>query len=106
MRLVRGSFTFEPTRATPTRVTLETTFAPRLRPRWAWRPSEAWTVHTLHGYVLRGMEARGRQIEWAQGADNRHAPGADPPGQPLQRLQGPEDPGSSQASLVPTGGPP
>jgi hypothetical protein len=58
MRLVDGSFTFEPIDATHTRVTLETTYAPRLRPRWAWRPSEAFTVHTLHGYVLRGMEGR------------------------------------------------
>src|SRR5439155_13260149 len=66
LRLVDGSFTFEPVDATHTRVTLETTYAPRLRPRWAWRPSEAFTVHTLHEYVLRGMEARGRRVEWAE----------------------------------------
>ena len=55
MRLVGGSFTFEPVDDTHTRVTLETTYVPHLSPRWCWRPFEQWTVHTLHGHVLHGI---------------------------------------------------
>jgi hypothetical protein len=55
MTLVGGGFELEPVGADRTRVTLWTTYRPHLGPRWCWRGLESYTVHTLHGHVLRGM---------------------------------------------------
>jgi hypothetical protein len=55
VRLIGGSFWFEPSGEAGTRVTLTTTYEPLLTPRWCWRPFEALAVHTLHGHVLNGM---------------------------------------------------
>jgi len=57
MTLYGGSFEFAPADAEQevTRVTLTTTYRPHLAPRWCWRPFERYTVHTLHGQVLRGI---------------------------------------------------
>jgi hypothetical protein len=91
MRLVGGSFTFEAVDDTHTRVTLETTYVPHLSPRWCWRPFEQWTVHKLHGHVLKGIavEASGpipiRQASASPAAGSResaaHAPSS-PAGDP------------------------
>jgi hypothetical protein len=80
MRLVGGSFTFEPVDDTHTRVTLETTYVPHLSPRWCWRPFEQWTVHKLHGHVLNGiaLEASGptpvRQASASPAVGSREPP--------------------------------
>ena len=57
MTLVDGAFDFAPLVSDPrqTRVTLTTTYRPHLSPRWCWRPFEAYTVHTLHRHVARGI---------------------------------------------------
>lgn len=54
--LTGGSFTFAPVDATHTRIELTTDYVPHLGPRFAWRPFEAYAVHTLHGHVIEGIE--------------------------------------------------
>lgn len=56
VELLGGSFTFEPIADGRCRVTLETTYRPRLGPRSVWRPAESLTMQTLHRHVLRGIE--------------------------------------------------
>ncbi|MEX0652814.1 MAG: hypothetical protein WD534_02190 [Phycisphaeraceae bacterium] len=58
VRLVRGSFDFEPAGAGRTQVTLSTEYQPLLTPRWYWRPLEQMSAHALHGHVLEGMSRR------------------------------------------------
>jgi len=53
--LLSGSFTFEPIDADRTRVTLASTYEPRLTPRFCWRWGEKIAFRTLHGYVLEGI---------------------------------------------------
>lgn len=56
VRLKSGSFAFEPAEGSGTLVTLTTSYEPLLTPRWCWRPFEHLAAHTLHGYVLEGIE--------------------------------------------------
>lgn len=55
VRLIDGSFDFEPLEGGRTRVTLTTRYQPQLEPRFAFLPAENLAVHTLHGHVLKGM---------------------------------------------------
>ena len=55
VRLVGGSFEFEPLPDGTTRVKLVTEYRPLLNPRWCWRPFERYAVHTLHEHVIEGM---------------------------------------------------
>ncbi len=55
LRLISGSFTFEPIDANHTRITLTSTYEPRLTPRFCWRWGEMIAFRTLHGYVLEGI---------------------------------------------------
>lgn len=66
VRLDSGSFEFGDAGAGHTRVTLNTTYEPLLAPRWVWRPFEAWAVHSLHDYVLQGMEHRAHELKRQQ----------------------------------------
>lgn len=56
VRLVGGSFEFEPLGPNATRVTLVTRYEPLILPRVLWRPVERLVVHTLHRHVLEGMQ--------------------------------------------------
>jgi hypothetical protein len=55
VKLLDGSFDFEPLPDGRTRVTLTTRYQPLLEPRFAFLPAEDLAVHTLHGHVLSGM---------------------------------------------------
>jgi hypothetical protein len=55
LRLTSGSFTFEPIDADHTRVTLTSTYEPKLTPRFCWRWGEKIAFRTLHNYVLEGI---------------------------------------------------
>jgi hypothetical protein len=55
VRLVGGSFRFEPIGPELTRIVLTTTYRPRLGPRLCWRWGEHLAVHLLHNHVLEGM---------------------------------------------------
>ena len=55
LRLISGSFTFEPIDDARTRVTLTSTYEPRLSPRFCWRWGEKIAFRTLHNYVLEGI---------------------------------------------------
>lgn len=55
VRLTSGSFTFEQIDPLHTRVTLTSTYEPRLTPRFCWRWGERIAFRTLHGYVLEGI---------------------------------------------------
>ncbi|MEM9414780.1 MAG: hypothetical protein AAGA29_04790 [Planctomycetota bacterium] len=67
IRLIDGSFRFEPTGSSATDVTLTTRYEPLLRPRALWRPIEHTVAHQLHGHVLEGMR---REIADRQYADS------------------------------------
>ena len=56
VKLTGGSFAFVSEGEGRTRVTLTTSYRPKLGPRWVWRPFEKLAVHTLHEYVLDGMK--------------------------------------------------
>jgi hypothetical protein len=56
VRLRGGSFAFEPAEGGGTLVTLTTTYEALLVPRWCWRPFERLAAHTMHGYVLEGID--------------------------------------------------
>jgi hypothetical protein len=58
IRLTDGSFAFQPVGDNQTQVALTTSYQPKLGPRWIWRPAEELAVHTLHRYVLEGMQQR------------------------------------------------
>jgi hypothetical protein len=58
VRLTTGSFDFTPITREQTRVSLTTSYQPKLGPRWLWRPAEALAVHTLHRHVLEGMREK------------------------------------------------
>ncbi len=55
LRLLSGSFVFEPLDVGLTRVTLTSTYEPRLTPRFCWRWGEQLAFRTLHTYVLEGI---------------------------------------------------
>lgn len=40
-----------------TEVELTTRYVARLRPRWLWRPVEAWIAHRFHRHILEAMRA-------------------------------------------------
>lgn len=63
VRLVGGSFALTPMTPSTTNVVLTTEYAPRLAPRFAWRPFEHYAVHTLHGHVLEGMRRKAEASE-------------------------------------------
>lgn len=56
VRLLSGSFRFEPLGATTTRLTLRTDYEALLRPRVCWAPFEEYVLRTLHEYILDGIE--------------------------------------------------
>jgi hypothetical protein len=58
VRLIGGSFHFEPLGPASTRVTLTTTYEPYLSPRFCWRPGERLAIHLLHRHVLEGMRLK------------------------------------------------
>lgn len=66
LRLLSGSFTFEPIDAGHTRVTLTSTYEPKLTPRFCWRWGEAIAFRTLHGYVLKGIALNTQKEEPAE----------------------------------------
>lgn len=61
LRLTSGSFTFEPIDADHTRITLTSTYEPKLTPRFCWRWGEQIAFRTLHGYVLEGIALNAQQ---------------------------------------------
>jgi hypothetical protein len=61
IRLMGGSFNFEPMGPHQTRVTLQTEYEPLLGPRFWWRPAERWATHTLHEHVLLGMALKAQE---------------------------------------------
>jgi hypothetical protein len=60
IRLIGGSFNFEPSPGGGTRVTLITQYQPLLGPRFWWKPSEKWATHELHDHVLLGMAMKAK----------------------------------------------
>ena len=59
IRLTSGSFDFMPINPDDTRVTLTTSYQPKLGPaRWVWRPAELLATHALHRHVLEGMRRK------------------------------------------------
>jgi hypothetical protein len=60
-QLINGSFEFIPIDEHTTRIVLTTTYRPRLTPRFAWKPFEAYAVHGLHNHVLEGIEIKAEQ---------------------------------------------
>jgi hypothetical protein len=58
LRLVGGSFEFEPLPDGRTVVRLRTDYEPRLTPRLQWRWGESIAFHTLHEYVIEGMRRK------------------------------------------------
>lgn len=61
IRLIGGSFSFEPIGENQTRVTLKTEYEPLLGPRMWWRSAEQIATHTLHGHVLLGMNIKAQK---------------------------------------------
>lgn len=56
VRLISGRFLFEPVDECRTRITLETTYEPKLQARPIWRPYEIAVTRELHEHVIFGME--------------------------------------------------
>jgi hypothetical protein len=61
VRLISGSFRFEPVGVDRTRVTLTTVYEPLLSARLVWRPFETQLARALHEHVLAGIELESRQ---------------------------------------------
>lgn len=61
--LLSGSFTLTPEPGGGTRVTIETTYRPKLQARAAWRPIEEAVCHELHHHLLDGLVSRAAQLE-------------------------------------------
>ncbi len=57
VRLISGSFEFDPIAPGRTRITLVTTYQPLVSPRFWWRPLETIALHTLHDHVIDGIAA-------------------------------------------------
>jgi hypothetical protein len=51
-----GSYTFSASGPT-TEVTIMTNYRAYLRPRYLWRPLEAFLIHQMHSHILRGVGA-------------------------------------------------
>lgn len=68
VRLIGGSFIFEPIDDHHTRITLSTRYEPLLSPRFAWRPFETLGMSTLHRFVLKGMALKAEECQPANAA--------------------------------------
>jgi hypothetical protein len=55
VRIMGGSFEFEPRGDQHTEVTLTTRYLSNLRPRFCWRPFEHFVTRSVHEHVLAGM---------------------------------------------------
>lgn len=84
IRLLSGSFQFEPLGPTSTRVTLTTVYEPLLSARLVWRPFERRLARSLHEHVLLGieLETRAARAHLASRVDQR-------PRRPLVALSDP-----------------
>lgn len=61
LELVGGSMTFEPLPGGGTRAVLITTYRPKLQPRVAWAPAEAYAMRAVHRHVLHSIEREGKE---------------------------------------------
>ena len=55
MKLSGGSYVLRELREGRTEVTVGTRYASPRRPRWLWKPLEAFVCHMFHRHILRGM---------------------------------------------------
>jgi hypothetical protein len=58
VRALCGSYRIRP-RGDGSEVVLSTTYRAHLRPRFFWRPLEAFLIHSMHRYILEGMRRKG-----------------------------------------------
>lgn len=63
MRLVRGAYSLREQPDGSTQVELSTVYVSTRRPRWLWKPIEAFVCHMFHRHILHAMR-RTAESEW------------------------------------------
>jgi hypothetical protein len=61
MRLSGGDYTLRDCGDGTTEIALTTNYVSSRRPRWFWRPIEAFVCHTFHRHILRAMRRAVRE---------------------------------------------